>query len=132
MFMVDLPARGGLWIQTHDFTGLTYVIVKYTMAGEASGHFLHCRGMDSDPLLGFLGNKGPWERGWNRCSLLGFLDNKGSWKRRVIARRGGGWGEKKSKHLEDMSSNSNLDDTQPQCCPNPPVLTSIIRLVPIV
>jgi hypothetical protein len=76
MFMVDLPARGGLWMQTQ-FTS-DICDVKSTIAGEASGHFLQFREMGSDPLLGFLGNKGPWERRWNRCSLLGFLENKGS------------------------------------------------------
>ena len=90
-------------------------IVGYTDGWRGIWEFPTFWGTDSEPLLGSLGNKGPWERGWNGCSLLGFLGNKGPWKRggflgskgprkrRVKEEMDGGGRKKKRKSKPDCS-----------------------------
>ena len=86
-----------------------------TIAWEASGHSLQFRGMDSDPLLGFLGNQGTLEE-----EMEQMLSSRIPWQQGILEGRDLGRGDgndalieekKKLKNPEDMSSNSNLVDT---------------------
>ena len=93
-----------------------------TIAGEASGHSLQFQGMDSDPLLRFLGKKGTLGE-----EMEQMLSSKIPWQQGILEGEGDPWkqgtlqegmemmaslrSKKKLNNPEDMSSGSNLVDT---------------------